>query len=164
MLPPQEIAHVVLIGVGATAVMDIWLVLLLLFKIPMPSFALIGRWVGNFPRGRFVHASMSEAPRVTGELWLGWLIHYTVGLVYAGLLIAVQGTEWSREPSLLPALAVGVGTVLFPLFVMQPAMGSGFAASRTPAPLANCLRSLANHAVFGAGLYLTALGIQWMTR
>jgi hypothetical protein len=60
---------------------------------------------------------------------------------------------------LLPALAVGVATVVVPLFVMQPAMGAGFAASRTPTPLKNCLRSLATHAVFGVGMYLA--GALW---
>ena len=39
---------------------------------------------------------------------------------------------------------------------MQPAMGAGVAASRTAAPLRNVLRSLVNHTVFGAGLYLAA--------
>jgi hypothetical protein len=39
---------------------------------------------------------------------------------------------------------------------MQPAMGSGVMASKTPAPLSNSLRNLANHAVFGTGLYLAA--------
>jgi hypothetical protein len=38
-------------------------------------------------------------------------------------------------------------------------MGSGFLASKTPAPLKNCLRNLANHAVFGAGLYLAAAAL-----
>ena len=47
---------------------------------------------------------------------------------------------------------------------MQPAMGSGFAASRTPTPLKNCLRSLANHTVFGLGLYLSALVIALISR
>jgi len=35
-------------------------------------------------------------------------------------------------------------------------MGAGIASSRTPTPLKNCLRSLANHTVFGVGLYLSA--------
>jgi hypothetical protein len=39
---------------------------------------------------------------------------------------------------------------------MQPAMGLGVAASRTPSPLKNCLRSVVNHAVFGLGLFLSA--------
>jgi hypothetical protein len=164
MLLSKDLAHVVLIGVGATAVMDIWLLLLLCLKAQTPSFALIGRWVGNLPRGTFAHASIAKAPPVVGELGLGWLTHYAVGIAYAFCLVAVQGTEWSQQPSLLPALAFGVGTVLVPLFVMQPAMGAGFASSKTPTPLTNCLRSLAHHAVFGTGLYLAALLMQWISR
>jgi hypothetical protein len=30
---------------------------------------------------------------------------------------------------------------------MQPAMGSGFASSKTPHPFLNCLKSLLNHSV-----------------
>ena len=111
-----------------------------------------------------MHTSISKAPPVASELGLGWLTHYAVGIAYACLLIGVQGTAWSRQPSLLPALAIGVGTVLVPLFVMQPAMGAGIASSKTPTPLKNCLRSLANHAVFGTGLYLAAVFIQWISR
>ena len=69
-----------------------------------------------------------------------------------------------RDPALLPALALGAATVVAPLFVMQPAMGAGFAASRTPAPLKNCLRSLFNHTVFGAGLYAAAAAIDAILR
>lgn len=164
MLALKDIAHVVLIGVGATAVMDIWLLFLLRLKVPTTNWALVGRWVGHMPRGKFVHASISKAPPVAGELGLGWLTHYAVGIAYACLLVGIQGTEWSLQPSLLPALAVGVVTVVMPLFAMQPAMGAGFASSRTPTPLKNCVRSVANHAVFGTGLYLAALFIQWISR
>jgi len=38
-------------------------------------------------------------------------------------------------------------------------MGAGIASSRTTAPLKNSLRSLANHAVFGLGLYLSAAAL-----
>ena len=164
MLSLNDIAHVVLIGVGATAVMDIWLLMLLCLKAETPNFALIGRWVGNLPSGRFAHASISKAQPIAGERGLGWFTHYAVGMAYACLLVGVQGTEWSREPTLLSALVVGLVTVVVPLFVMQPAMGAGFASSKTPTPLKNCLRSLANHAAFGTGLYLAALFIQWISR
>jgi DUF2938 family protein len=40
-------------------------------------------------------------------------------------------------------------------------MGGGFFASKTPSPLRSCLRSAATHAVFGAGLYLTAVLISF---
>jgi len=46
---------------------------------------------------------------------------------------------------------------------MQPAMGAGFAASRTPAPMKNRIRSVANHAVFGLGLYLSAVILERTT-
>jgi hypothetical protein len=62
-----------------------------------------------------------------------------------------------RAPTFVPALIAGIVTVLAPLFILQPAMGAGVASSRTPAPLMNSLRSLANHAVFGVGLYLAAV-------
>ena len=85
-------------------------------------------------------------------------------MAFATVLVGIQGGDWVRSPTLLPALAVGVCTVAAPLLVMQPAMGSGFAASRTPTPLKNCLRSLANHTVFGFGLYLSALAIALISR
>ena len=164
MLSPQDAAHVLLIGAGATAVMDLWLLWLKRLGVQTMNFALVGRWVGHLARGRVVHASISTARPLRGELGLGWLTHYVVGIAFAVLLVAGQGMSWARQPSLLPALAMGVGTVVVPLFVMQPAMGSGFAAAKTPAPLGNCLRSLANHAVFGIGLYLAAALLAWASR
>ena len=81
-----------------------------------------------------------------------------------GGLAGLLGTGWLHGPTLVPALAFGVGTVAVPLFVMQPAMGLGFAARKTPAPLKNCARSLTNHTVFGAGLYLAAAAVQQIGR
>ena len=158
----QLSALVVLTGVGATAFMDAWLALLRRVGVRGLDFALIGRWVGHLLRGRLAHPGIAKSPPVRGELALGWLVHYATGIAFAALLVVVQGAEWLRGPSLLPALAVGVATVAAPLFVMQPAMGAGFAASKTPAPLRNCARSVANHAVFGAGLYLSAVLIAWI--
>lgn len=153
--------RIALVGIGATAAMDVWLLLLARLGVPTTSFAIVGRWVGHFARGRFSHAVISKAAPVPFELGLGWLIHYLIGIAYAALLVAAQGTAWLDLPTLLPALAVGVATVAAPWFVMQPAMGSGFLASKTPAPLNNCLRNLTNHAVFGAGLYLAAAVLVW---
>ena len=157
----QEIALVTLIGAGATAVLDAWLLLLTRLGVPTSSFALIGRWIGHLAHGRFAHPSIAKAAPVAHELGLGWLTHYAVGVAFAALLVAVQGIGWAHQPSFLPALATGIATVVVPLFVMQPAMGSGFAASKTPTPLKNCLRSVANHAVFGCGLYLAAAALAW---
>jgi hypothetical protein len=159
MAPLHPVLLIVLVGVGATAVMDLWLVLLRRLGVPTLNFGFIGRWVAHGLRGRFVHAAIARAAPVPGELAWGWLTHYAVGIAFAAVLVAVQGPAWTRQPTLVPAIAVGLATVLLPLFVMQPAMGAGVASSRTPTPLKNVLRSLANHGVFGLGLYLSATAL-----
>ena len=156
----QDLATIALVGAGATAVLDAWLLLLQHLGLPTMNFVLLGRWVGHGLRGRWRHAAIAQAAPVAGERGLGWLVHYLVGIAFAALLAALPG-GWLQAPTLWPALAFGVGTVAVPLFVMQPAMGLGFAARKTPAPLQNCARSLTNHAGFGVGLYLAATIVQW---
>lgn len=147
----------VLIGVGATMVMDVWAFLLRRLGIPSLNFALLGRWLGHLARGRWRHASIAGAAPIRGELLLGWGAHYAIGVTFAALSLATFGLKWARSPSLLPALFIGLVTVLAPLFVLQPAMGAGIASSKTPTPVFNSLKSLVTHTVYGLGLYLAAL-------
>jgi hypothetical protein len=118
---------------------------------------MVGRWLGHMATGRFAHASIAAASSIRGERAIGWAAHYAVGIVFAGLLLAACGQSWALKPSPGPALAVGVLTVAAPFLIMQPGMGFGFAASRTPKPTVARLRSLITHAVFGVGLYGSAL-------
>ncbi|NVZ18648.1 DUF2938 domain-containing protein [Pseudomonas costantinii] len=156
MLSMDEWVRLVLIGVGATAVMDLWSVILKRLGIPTLDYAMVGRWAGHLCRGQFAHASIGKAAPVRSERSLGWAIHYAVGIVFAALLVGVYGVKWLHDPEWLPAVIVGTVTVVFPYFVMQPAMGAGIAASRTPTPWRNRLRSLLAHGIFGGGLYLSA--------
>jgi len=143
-----------LTGIGATAIIDAWsLVRRRLFGTPLPSYALVGRWLAHMLRGRFRHPSIARAAPVRGELAAGWAAHYLTGIVFAGALLAVAGPTWLQRPTLAPALAVGLGTVLAPFLLMQPGMGAGVAARRTPRPGAARLQSIATHAIFGLGLY-----------
>lgn len=151
----MDVAKVVLIGIGATAVMDVWSVALRRLGVPTLDYALVGRWVGHMRQGRFAHAGIGKAAPVAGERPLGWAVHYATGIAFAALLVAVQGWGWLHAPTFPPAVAVGLATVLVPMCVMQPALGAGFAASKTPTPWRNRLRSLMTHAVFGTGLYLS---------
>lgn len=159
MASPEEVAQVFLLGVGATVVMDLWMFLLKAFGVPTLNFAFVGRWVGHVCQGKFAHASIGQTTPVRGEVALGWVAHYATGIVFAVLLVCIQGVAWLQEPTFLPAIVLGVATVAVPLFVIQPAMGAGFASSKTPTPARNCVRSLINHAVFGIGLYLSAVVI-----
>lgn len=153
----EDLVRIVLIGAGATAIMDAWLWLLARVGMPTLDFGLVGRWIAHGARGRWKHDAIANAAPVQGERLLGWLTHYAVGIGFAAALVALRGAAWTRSPSLLPALAVGIATVAFPFLVMQPAMGAGVASARTRTPARNRVKSVANHAVFGAGLYLAAL-------
>ena len=146
-----------LIGVGATMVMDLWALLLRQFGIPSLNFAFLGRFIGHLPEGQFHHDSIAKATPVKGELPIGWCAHYSIGVTFAGLLLSMFGLKWAKAPSLLPALFLGTVTVLAPLFILQPALGAGIASSKTPTPVFNSLKSLVTHTVFGFGLYLAAL-------
>lgn len=152
--------HAALLGLLATALLDLaqWLLARGL-GWPASSFGLLGRWVGHMGRGRFLHPAIARAQPLRHELALGWALHYLVGLAFGLLLLALSGPAWLARPTLGPALGVGLVTVLLPLGLMQPAMGAGFAASRTPTPLRNVLRSLLNHLLFGLGLYAAALAL-----
>jgi hypothetical protein len=139
--------------------MDAWLIVLRRLGVRTLDFRMIGRWTGHVLRGRIAHDSIAKAEPVKGEAALGWSVHYGVGIAFAALLVAASGTQWIQEPTLAPAILFGVMSVSAPLLIMQPAMGSGFFASRTPTPFANCLRSVMNHSVFGTGLYVAAVAI-----
>jgi len=157
MLSMEEGVRLVLIGIGATVVMDVWSMILKGLGITTLDYSMVGRWAGHLRHGTLAHASIGKASPVRGELALGWAIHYAVGIAFAALLVSIYGVQWLHDPQWLPALMVGTLTVVIPYFVMQPAMGAGVAASRTPTPWRNRLRSVLSHGVFGVGLYLSAV-------
>ncbi|KVR36448.1 DUF2938 domain-containing protein [Burkholderia ubonensis] len=153
----DALLRLLLIGAGGTLVMDLWaLFRRRAFGTPSLDYALVGRWLGHMASGRFRHASIVAAPPVRHEWPLGWLAHYAIGIAFAGLPVALAGTQWISAPTLLPALAAGIGSVAAPFFVMQPAFGFGIAAARTPQPSVARRRSLVTHLCYGLGLYVAA--------
>lgn len=151
-------AYSLVIGTGATVLIDLWaLGVKRLLGIPSMNWGLVGRWIGHMPAGRFVHDGIGRATPITGEIAIGWIVHYAIGIVFAGILLAIWGLDWARQPTLLPALLVGWATMAAPFFLMQPGLGLGIAAAKTPKPMIARFRSLLTHTVFGLGLYLAAL-------
>ena len=150
-------ASILLIGAGATAATDLWaLARRRLLGVPAPNYGLVGRWLAHMPRGRFRHDSIAAATPVGCERLVGWSAHYLIGIAFAAIVPGIWGTAWIQQPTIGPALLVGIGTVAAPFLVMQPGMGAGIAASRTPRPASARLQSLLMHAVFGLGLYAAA--------
>jgi DUF2938 family protein len=155
----------VVMGVAGSAAMDVWsAVLRRRFGISTLDYRLLGRWIGHFARGRFSHERIGSAEPVPGERALGWLAHYAIGVTFALLLLAIWGSGWAHSPTIWPALAVGIGTIVAPWFVMQPAMGAGIAGSRSPNPTATRLRNLGTHTVYGIGLYAAAVTMAALIR
>ena len=151
------IVKTILIGIGATITFDLWAQLLkLLFKIPPSNICVVGRWLLYMPQGIFRHSNIIKAPEKKGECLAGWIAHYMIGISLAAIFILIMGERWVMNPTVIPALLFGIVTVSAPFFIMQPAFGFGFVASKTPNPMQARLRSLMNHAAFGVGLYLFA--------
>jgi len=149
--------YALLIGAGATALMDLWSIARTrLLRVPAMSYGLVGRWLAYLPRGQFRHDPIAASPPVRGELLIGWTAHYATGIAFAATLLALYGLDWVCSPTLGPALIVGIGSVAAPFLLMQPGMGAGIAASRTPKPAVARLNSLLTHTIFGLGLYLAA--------
>ncbi len=148
----------VLVGAGATLLLDLWSLLLLwAFKVPFPNFCLLGRWLRHMPEGKFAHPGIASASKKRFECAVGWIAHYAIGGGFALALVALAPDGWLVRPTLFPALLFGLGTVLFPYLIMQPAFGLGVAASKAPNPTAARLKSLMSHGVFGLGLYISAV-------
>ena len=115
------------IGAGATAVMDLWTVVRArLLGGRMPDYAWLGRWLGASPAAPYERA-------------IGWTAHYCIGIAFAAVLLAIWGVEWARQPTLAPALIVGIGSVAAPILIGKAR-----------------LQSVLTHAVFGCGLYAAA--------
>lgn len=153
------------VGIGATLIMDLWnLFLRVTFGIPSLNYSLLGRWLRHMPGGVFRHASIAAAAPKRFERTVGWIAHYTIGVVFALVLIGFTSGAWLERPTFLPALLYGIGTVAFPFFIMQPSLGLGIAGSKTPSPTQARVKSLLTHTVYGVGLYVCALGVYYILR
>lgn len=156
----DHMVQTISIGVIATMAMDVWGVSReQLFGLPRADYRLIGRWFAYMPRGRFRHASIKASPSLPWEHLIGWSAHYLIGIGFAALLVWTVGPDWLAHPTLGPALLVGLGTLVAPLLVMQPAMGAGFAGARSPNPNRARLQSLITHLIYGVGLFVAG----WFT-
>jgi hypothetical protein len=148
----------VLIGLGATVLMDLWAVLLARLGMQKPvNWALVGRWFWHLRDGKVFHDDIAAADPYAHELALGWAGHYAVGIAYGVIFALIVGPGWLAAPTLLPAWLFGLVTVGFGWFLLQPGLGLGWAASKAPNPTKVRLMNLAGHTVFGIGLWLTGL-------
>lgn len=147
-----------LVGAGATILMDIWAVILWkVFGQSAPNWAPVGRWFWHLRRGVVFHDEISRSEPYRHEQALGWISHYAVGIVYGIVLAVFMGGSWLAAPTFLPAWIWGILTVGAGWFLLQPGLGIGWAASKTPNPSKVRALNLISHTVFALGLFGTAL-------
>jgi len=99
----ELVARGALIGIGGAALMDVraWF-LRHRFGVRGLDYALLGRWIGHFARGRFVHERIAAAEPIRWERPLGWLAHYAIGITFSYVLLAVWECRGSAPDRLDP--------------------------------------------------------------
>jgi Protein of unknown function (DUF2938) len=152
------VLHVLIVGVIATAALDVWQqICRVLFGMPITDWAMIGRWVGHFRDGQLVHRDIAKAPPVAGERALGWLVHYVVGIGYAVVYLLLMRLVFQSPPDLVSALVFAALSVGVTWFLMEPVLGAGVMASRTPKPAVAMAHDFTSHLSLGFGLYIGSL-------
>ena len=148
----------VVVGFGATVLMDVWAILLWkAFGQSRPNWAPVGRWFWHLKNGVVFHDDIGKAEPYAHELALGWLSHYAVGILYGVILALIVGDGWFAAPTFLPAWILGIVTVGAGWFLFQPGLGIGVAASKLPNANKVRVLNLVSHTVFALGLFGTAL-------
>ena len=153
----------IILGVLATVAIDIWATFAnKMLKFPRTNWAMVGRWLGNIPQGKFKHNPISAAPQIRNEDLLGWVFHYLIGLTYAFFYVLFVYLVLDNVPTLLSAWLFGLFTILSPWLIMQPALGLGTCASKAAQPNLVRLQNIIIHSIFGVTLYFGWLGIEYI--
>lgn len=156
----KSIFKTILVGIGATAMVDLFTFILSLFTHKGHGILYIGRWVAYTFKGTFFHHNIIESPAVNNELLIGWLAHYVIGILFAFGLVALFGKKWLNTPNFLAAMIIGNVTLFFPVCIVQPAMGFGVAFSKIPQTGFLLTKIILIHVVYGLGLYVTATALK----
>lgn len=148
------ILQVTIMGVVATLVLDAWAAFLSrVFGLPITNWGMVGRWVANLPRGKFIHSPISETPEVRNEHLLGWVFHYVIGIAYALIYLLIMDDWIGSGPSIISAAVFGLCTLVAPWFLLQPGLGVGVFARLAPNPTLLRIMNLVAHTIFGIALY-----------
>jgi hypothetical protein len=98
----------ILIGIGATAIFDVWgLLLKHAFGLPGANWGLVGRWFCHLAGGTVYHEDISKARPFAYERAVGWIGHYAVGsFLRPSCSLSCPPLGSSSRPSCLRSLSV----------------------------------------------------------
>lgn len=128
--------------------------LLILFKIPEPSWGIVGRWFFFMvSRGVIFNPQISDATPITNEVKIGWTFHYLIAVIWAVVFYILFISYPLLELSYKNGLLFGALTTIAPLFIFMPFTGQGVLARKTDTPYLTSLILLARHSVFGLAMF-----------
>ena len=150
----HEVIRAVVAGIFATIAIDIWATFSnKILKLPRTNWAMVGRWIGHIPSGKFVHHPIGSSLPIKNELFMGWVFHYLIGMTYAAIYVVYVFLVLDRAPTLVSAVVFGLITILSPWFLMQPRLGLGICAAKATQPNMVRLQNFIIHSIFGVALY-----------
>lgn len=157
----QIVSFVAVVGIGATAALDLWIVFLrVALGVSGTSWRVVGDWLCGLVRGRLCYRPRPGRAPGPGPHALGWAFHYLVGLLYAAAYPLVWGAALLDAPRLGPFLIIGVVvSSLAGLAILSPALGGGFFASQSPHRGRSLVLVVVNHGVFALAQYGLALAL-----
>ena len=160
--PEKAVIEVLVVGIIATLVTDLWQRLLQIVGVP-PAKLGTGGSVAGMDAARRVRASANRCDAFDSRR-----TRDRVGLSLRGghcLCSSLLGNNSLGARFWADAhLRTGVRdrTPRCTVVLMQPALGLGFFAARTPHPSVTRIINISGHAVFGVGLYLGAISISFL--
>ncbi len=154
----MAILQTLVIGIVATATLDIWQqIYRLIFGTPITDWAVIGRWAGHIPEGQIIQPDIGKAPPIANEGILGWIVHYVVGIGYAVVYLLLMRFVIGAPPSFISALVFGAISVGVTWFFMEPILGAGVMGSKIPQQARAMVHDFTSHLSLGLGLFVGAL-------
>ena len=150
----------IFLGIFSTLIMDLSNFLAKKTGIHLGgNYALIGRWMGGFFRGRFTYAWILKEPPHRHEVLIGIIAHYCIGIALALIYLLLMSKLGLPADSFVAAIVYGLLTNILPWFVMFPAFGFGVLGRMGPPNNSLLKTSFCNHLSFGMAL---ALGALWL--
>ena len=147
--------HGLIAGIIATVLFDIYQIALnYAYGINKTRWNLVGRYFIGLKNNKYFRNDLINDPFEKHELIYGYLIHYTIGIIYGFFYILINLIFYD-EPSISIALIYGFITILGGWCIMMPfAYNLGFFASKSDEKNQLIVQGLLAHFVFGIGLFI----------
>ena len=147
--------QILIVGVGACVVFDVWQRIFHWFtSMPPSNWAIVGRWtIILLTTGQLIVRDLELQPKRRNELGVGWFVHYGIAVAYAAIFMLLMRAN-ILAAEFADGLLFGVVSVVVPWLFFLPCLGKGIMGRRAPKPLVVCTIALMMHSIFGVAIGL----------